>query len=142
MGGDDIWRNTRLNRNYIFNALGGKEWTMGKQNQNILSVSLRFTIQGGERYIPVDMPASIATKSIIYDYDRAYKPQLPTEFISHLTVGYKMNRKRLSHEIAVKMINLTGSESFGGWGYNHAENRPEKYMGAVVIPNISYKIDF
>ena len=42
-GGDGVWRNTRLNRNYIINALGGKEWKMGSQKQNMLSASLRFT---------------------------------------------------------------------------------------------------
>jgi hypothetical protein len=139
---DGVWRNTRLNRNYIFNALGGKEWTMGRQNQNILSVSLRFTIQGGERYIPIDETASIAAKDIVYDYSRAYDPQLPMEFISHFTVGYKINRKRTAHEITLKMFNVTGNKEFEGYFYNYRINKPEKFMGAVVIPNISYKIDF
>ncbi|MDR1729520.1 MAG: hypothetical protein LBR52_02540 [Prevotellaceae bacterium] len=26
LGGDGVWRNTRLDRNYVVNALGGKEW--------------------------------------------------------------------------------------------------------------------
>ena len=33
-GGDNIWRNTRLDRGYLFNALGGKEWIWGKQRQH------------------------------------------------------------------------------------------------------------
>jgi hypothetical protein len=142
MGGDDVWRNTRLNRNYIFNVLGGKEWKMGKQKQNILSASLRFTLQGGERYIPVDVEASIATKTLVYDDSRAYEPQLSPEFIGHFTVAYKINRNKLSHEIALKMYNFTGNEEFGGYFYNYRDNRPEMYKGAVVIPNISYRIEF
>jgi hypothetical protein len=51
-GGDSIWRNTRLNRNYLANALAGKEWKTGKQKQNIFGVNIRCTYQGGERYIP------------------------------------------------------------------------------------------
>ena len=139
---DDVWRNTRLNRNYIINALGGKEWKMGKQKQNMLSLSLRFTLQGGERYIPIDETASKAVQDIVYDNSRAYETQLSPEFISHFTIGYKINRDRLSHEISLKMVNVTGSEEFSGYYYNYRTDQPEKYMGAVVIPNISYKIEF
>jgi hypothetical protein len=142
MGGDGVWRNTRLNRNYIFNALGGKEWKTGKQKQNMLSLSLRFTLQGGEHYIPVDEAASRATQSIVYDNSRAFEPKLSPEFISHFTVAYKINRNKLSHEISLKMINVTGNKEFDGYFYNYREDKPEMYTGAVVIPNVSYKIEF
>ena len=137
-----MWRKTRLDRNYIINALGGKEWNMGKQKQNILSVSLRFTLQGGERYIPVNEAASIAIKEVVYDNSRAFEPQLSPEFIGHFTVGYTINRNKLAHEISMKMINVTGYKEFDGYFYNHKNDRPEMYMGSVVIPNISYKINF
>jgi hypothetical protein len=141
-GGDGVWRNTRLNRNYVLNALGGKEWKMGKQKQNMLSISLRFMLQGGERYIPIDEAASINEKRIVYDYSRAYEPQYSPEFISHFTFGYKINRDRLSHEFSLKMINVTGSKEFGGYYYNYKKNKPEIYRDAVSIPNISYKVEF
>ena len=142
MGGDDVWRNTRLNRNYIFNALGGREWKMGKQKQNMLSLSLRFTLQGGERYIPLNEAASIAAKTLVYDNAKAYEIQLSPEFITHFNIAYKINRNKLSHEFALKMINLTGNEEFSGYFYNYRKDRPEMYMGAVVIPNVCYKIEF
>ena len=137
-----MWRNTRLNRNYIINTLGGKEWKTGKQKQNILSVSLRFALQGGERYVPIDETASITAKEIVYNNSRAYETQLSPEFISHFTIGYKINRNKLAHEISLKMINVTGSQEFGGYYYNYRTDQPEMYLGAVVIPNISYKIEF
>jgi hypothetical protein len=140
-GGDGVWRNTRLNRNYIANALGGKEWKMGRQKQNMLSVSLRFTLQGGERYIPVDEDLSIAQKDIVYDNSRAYDLQFSPEFISHFTIGYKINRDRLSHEISLKMFNVTGNKEYM-YIYNFRNDRPELYGGAVTIPNICYKIEF
>jgi len=140
-GGDGIWRNTRLNRKYIFNALGGKEWNMGRQKQNMLSVSLRVTFQGGEHYIPIDDAAS-SFQSIVFDNERAFKPQLPPEFIGHFTIGYTINRNRLAHEISLKMTNVTGNKEFVGYIYNPKKERYELYMGAVVIPNICYKINF
>jgi hypothetical protein len=142
MGGDGVWRDTRLNRHYIINALGGKEWKMGRQQQNMLSVSVRFTYQGGEHYIPADEAASIATKSIVYDYSRAYRPQLPPEFVAHFTVGYKINRDRLAHEFCLKMINVTGNGEFIGYNYDYSANKPKMDWSAISIPNICYKIEF
>ena len=78
----------------------------------------------------------------MYDDSRAYEVQLSPEFISHFTVSYKINRNRVAHEISLKMYNLTGNKEFDGYFYNYRNNQPEMYMGAVVIPNISYKIEF
>jgi len=138
--GNGVWRNTRLNRNYIANALGGKEWKMGRQKQNILSTSLRFTLQGGERYIPIDEAASINEQKHIYDYSRAYEPQYPASFIGHFNIGYKINRQKLSHEFVMQIINFTGSKEYG-YGYNYFRYDP-LWAETHIIPNIYYKIEF
>jgi hypothetical protein len=141
-GGDGVWRDTRLNRNFLVNTLGGKEWKLGKHKQNILGVNLRISYQGGDRYIPIDEAASIAAQNLIYDNSRAYQAQLSPAFISHFTVSYKINKKNLSHEFAVKMINASGHEEFQGYEYNYRTNKPEMFRSAVSIPNISYKVEF
>ncbi|GHT67820.1 prevent-host-death protein [Bacteroidia bacterium] len=141
-GGDGVWRNTRLNRNFLVNALAGKEWKTGKQKQNILGVNIRCTYQGGDRYIPVDMPASKAQGTLVYDNSRAYEMQLEPAFISHLTVSYKINRKKLAHEFALKMINLTGYREFYGYRFNYRTGEPEMMRESVSIPNIYYKVTF
>jgi hypothetical protein len=142
-GGDGVWRNTRLNRNFIINALGGKEWKVGRQRQNMLNVSVRFTFQGGERYIPFDMAASQATKTVVFDYSRAYEPQQSPDFICHFTFGFKMNRDKLSHEFSVKMLNVTGNKEYGnGYFYNHKADKPETGSGAIVLPSVGYKLEF
>jgi hypothetical protein len=141
-GGDGVWRNTRLNRNFLINALGGKEWKLGKHKQNILGVNLRCSFQGGDRYIPVDEAASIATQAVVYDNSQAYEAQLPAAFVSHLTVSYKVNKKSRAHEIALKFINLNGYQEFGGYYYDFRENKPLMYRSAVIIPNFYYKIEF
>ena len=53
-GGDNVWRNTRLDKNYLLNLLAGKEWMVGKLKQNVLSLNGRLFFQGGERYTPVN----------------------------------------------------------------------------------------
>jgi hypothetical protein len=141
-GGDGVWRNTRLNRNYMINALAGREWKMGKRKQNILGVNIRCTYQGGDRYIPADMEASRMQEEVVYDNSRAYESQLEPAFISHLTVSYKINRRKTTHEFALKMINVTGYRELNGYRYNYRTGEAEMSRYAVSIPNVYYKIAF
>jgi hypothetical protein len=141
-GGDGVWRDTRLNRNFLVNALGGKEWKLGKHRQNVLGVNLRCSFQGGDRYIPVDEAASTAAQGVVYDNSQAYRAQLPTAFISHFTVSYRMHKKSLAHEIALKFINVNGYQEFSGYYYDFRKNEPVMYRSAVVIPNFYYKVEF
>ena len=78
-GGDGVWHNTRFNRRFILNTLIGKEWMVGSKRQNILSANAKFTLQGGERYSPLDHAASLAhpDKEAQYDETRAYSEQYP-----------------------------------------------------------------
>jgi hypothetical protein len=124
------------------NALAGKEWKTGRLKQNILGVNIRCTYQGGDRYIPADMSASGAQGTVVYDNSRAYDVQLEPAFISHLTVSYRINRRKTAHEIALKMINLTGYREFNGYRFNYRTGKPEMLRDAVSIPNIYYKIEF
>ena len=34
--GDNIWRNTRLDKNYLLKILAGKEWMVGRNKQNVI----------------------------------------------------------------------------------------------------------
>ena len=115
---------------------------MGDKKQDILSVSLRLTQQGGEHYIPVKEEDLIAIREIVYNNFRSLVPQLSPKFISNFTVGYKINRNRLAHEIGLKIVNITRNKDFSEYFYNYRDDKPEKYMRSVVIPNINYKIEF
>ncbi len=139
---DDVWRDTRFNLNFVFNLLGGKEWYVGKDNRNVFSVNARITYQGGERYTPVNQSASAIAESVIYDESRAYKNQLDPALITHLTVKYRLNNHRTSHEFALKILNLTNYKDFYGFRYNHKTKMAEENREAVMIPNVSYRIEF
>jgi hypothetical protein len=141
-GGDGVWRNTRLNRNYMVNALAGREWKTGKRKQNIFGVNIRCTYQGGDRYIPADMEASRIQGKVAYDDSRAYEAQLEPAFIAHLTMSYKINRRKTAHEFALKMINVTGYKELNGYYYNYRTGESEMSRDAVSIPNVYYKISF
>jgi len=143
-GGDGAWHSTRFNRNFIVNGLVGKEWMLGRNKQDILSVNLKTTLQGGDRYSPVDVEASLAhpDKEVQYDESRAYSKQFSPQVIVNGTVSYKINRRRVSHEFAVKALNLTGAKEYLGHEYNRQKGVIEPNTTTTSLPNISYKLEF
>lgn len=141
-GGDGIWRDTRLNRNFLLNALGGKEWKVGKHGQNIFNVNLKLSFQGGDRYSPINEAASEIEQDAVYDTSRAYEKQFSPAFVSNFTVSYKLNKEKLAHEFALKIINATGYKEFEGHFYNYHKRKVEAYRSSVVMPGISYKVEF
>lgn len=140
--GDHTWRNTRFNRGYVYNALAGKEWTTGRYKQNLISLNARMTLQGGNRYSPVNVHASQAAGDIVYDEQQAFSLQASPTFNLHFTGSYRINRKKKVHELAIKILNLTGAPDFYGYRYNAVTHSAEKDVATVIIPNLSYKLEF
>jgi hypothetical protein len=140
--GDGKWRNTRYNRNYVFNVLAGREWLTGRTKQNIFSANIRLSYQGGDRYAPIDLTASQREKEVVYIENYAFTKQYPPAFLCHFTVGYKINRKNLSHEFSLKAINATMNREYFGHQYNFVSRQVDLEHETIIVPNISYKIEF
>ena len=115
---------------------------VGRSHQNILGVSGKVTYQGGDRYSPIDDANSVIEKDAIYDETNPYSCHLSPMFLAHLTVSYRINRKHTSHEIAAKLINITGYKDYYGHRFNFQTNQVEAEREANIVPNISYKIYF
>ena len=141
-GGDGIWRNTRYNREFLINLLAGKEWQLGREKQNLLNINGKIAYQGGDRYIPVDYSASGNSGEIIYNYNKAFNESLDPTLFVHFTLNYKINKTKHASTWSINVINATGVKEFYGFRRNLQTGNIEKELEAIVIPNISYKIEF
>jgi len=143
-GGDGVWYDTRFNRNYIINGLIGKEWMVGRNNRNVLGVNLKLTLQGGDRYSPVDEQATLdhPDQTTQYDETQVYSNQLAPIFLANYTISYRMNRNRVSHEFAIKALNATGYQEYFRHEYNLKTGviEPRRIKNALL--NLVYRIDF
>jgi hypothetical protein len=139
-GGDGIWRNTRFNVNYVFNLLGGKEWTIRKKN--IFGINLKTSFTGGEYFVPIDLEKSVAQHSEVLDEANAYTHKLPDFFYLDLTITLRTNHKKYSGIWALQIRNLLNQHPDVGYVYNDFNRtiEPEKSLG--IIPLMSYKVEF
>ena len=141
-GGDNIWRSTRYNRNYLFNFLVGKEWQLGKNKQNVFSANIRLSYQGGDRYSPVNATQTFAESKVVYDETNAFSKQYTSSFLAHATMSYKINKKKTAHEFAIKILNATQQKDFYGYQFNYIKQTIDENSQIIFIPNLSYKIEF
>ncbi len=139
-GGDKVIRNTLYNRNYVIKLLFGKEWQTRKNN--IFSINGRLNYLGGSRMAPIDYESSINSQELIYDYSRIYEKRKPDVFQLDLTVSYKINKKNHSSSWALQVLNVLGHKENYGYIYNFKTGNVENDEVVVVVPSISYKIDF
>lgn len=141
-GGDKIWRNTRFNRNYLFNFLVGKEWAWGKSKQKTFGANIRFSYQGGDRYSPINAIASTKKQAVVFDETRAFSNQLTPSFITHFTLVYRVNKPKSTRELALKILNAGQFNEFYDFQYNYKSQSVHEHREAILIPNLSYKIEF
>jgi hypothetical protein len=141
-GADNVWRDTRYNKNFAFNFLIGKEWLLGKNKNKILSLNARMNYQGGDHYSPINTALSIVRQDVVFDETKAWSQQFSPAFVTHFTASYKLNKRKTTHESALKIINLTQFKEYLGFRYNHQSQTVDMDREATFIPNISYKIEF
>lgn len=140
-GGDGVERNTRFNRRFVVNALAGKEWTFGGNTRTrILGVNGKITWMGGERLTPVFYDP--VTEEVKDDGTRAFETRKPTVYYADVTVSYKVIKPGLTHNWSLQLINALGRKESYGYRYNLRSGTIDKEEELLMIPNISYKIEF
>lgn len=142
-GGDDVWRDTRFNRGYAYTLLGGKEWEFRSEDRlRFFGVNGRINFMGGVRYPPVDTETSHELREVMYDESDAFSRQEPTVFSVDVTLEYRNIRENFTSVWSLQVFNITGYKEFYGYRYNLAENTIEEDREMILLPNLSYKIEF
>jgi hypothetical protein len=143
-GGNGKTYNSRFNKNYVLTFLGGKEFVFDKKQgkTKILGINSRISIMGGHRILPINDELSYQEKEIYYDWSNPYQEQNPADFFLDLTINYRINKKKHSSIWTLQVKNLTGTPSNYMYQYNLKENNIENTSQTIMVPVISYKIEF
>jgi len=140
---DGIERNTRFNRNYVFNLMAGKEWQTAKNN--ILGANVRLNYLGGNRIEPIDMDASLQQHDVVYaekNENIAFSQKHDDLPVVSFTLSYRKNKLKYSSVWSLQVLNAGGAKQYSKDFYNIKTNTIDSQYDDLVIPNISYKIEF
>ena len=138
-GDDGVWRNSRYNKGIAVNILFGKEFFLS--NNRILGLNGRFNYIAGERYSPIDEAKSIQINDAGFDESKAFSEQLPSVAYLNITITYRTNKPKYSDIWAIQILNTLGAPQYQ-FVFNYRTMKVERQSLSVIVPVISYKIEF
>lgn len=146
-GSDGVERNTAFNGNYTTNFLIGKEFQLfsKKENakaKNTLVIDAKWTLNGGQRYIPIDLEASQHAGKAVYDYANAFNDKYEDYFRTDLKIGYKRNGEKITQEWSVNFQNITNHKNIFQQTYEPSSQQIVKRYQTGFLPIVQYKILF
>ncbi|MFN8309167.1 MAG: TonB-dependent receptor [Chitinophagales bacterium] len=139
---DGIWRNTVFNSNYVMNALGGKEFVVGRKKVNRIGVNAKILWRGGMRDTPIDLEASKLSGQTEYVHSNENSMRLPDYFRIDFGLNFRRNRKKWSWVLAVDVQNLINRQNIARRQYNRENGKIEDKKNLGIIPVFSYKVEF
>jgi hypothetical protein len=135
-------RNTAFNSGYICNLVGGKEFLVGKNNQNVIGANLRVIWRGGYRTIPLNMEESVLQNRDVRDYERAYETKAPDYFRVDVGVSFRKNKPNWSWIVSLDLQNATGRLNVADEFYSPETGNVESWYMNGLIPILNYRIEF
>ena len=135
---------TAFDGRYTFNALAGYAYTFkkAKTGQNILTFDVKVTRNGGGRYTPILLDASIASGTEVRDNSRAFGEQFPAYFRADFRIGFKRIGKKITQEWALDVQNITDQKNIFFQEFNSTTNGVSTTYQTGRLPIPLYRIYF
>lgn len=142
-GSDGVERNTAFNGKYVYNILAGKEWAVGRDKRNRISLDFKLTNAGGRAYTPIDLAASNAIGREVLSTD-AYSDFYDQYFRMDLKANYTINspKRKLSQTISLDIQNVTNHQNVFSQSYDSNNQDINTTYQLGLFPNVVYKLQF
>jgi hypothetical protein len=125
--GNDTLYHTKFNRRFIQNLVGGKEFRIGKNRQNLFGINAKLLWAGGNRgkFDPYN-------GEVIEDEQNRFGVQYGNYFRIDMNIIYRINQPRISHILSIDVQNITNRKN--------PLNQTKTHSG--ILPIAAYKIEF
>jgi hypothetical protein len=144
-GSDNVEHNTAFNGKFVYNILAGKDFKVGKEKRNVISIGIKMTQAGGRYYTPVDLAASQQAQTQVLQGDAySYTQRNPNFFRLDIKSGFTLNSKKykLSQSWSFDIQNVTNNQNVFAQRYNPLTNTVNTAYQIGFFPNFVYKIQF
>ena len=141
------WYQTQYSSNYNLVVVGGKEFSVGKKatKKKILGLNGRLLLNGGLRYTPLDLEASIAQQRSVREAE-PFGKRLPYYMRLDLGVYFHISGRKLAQRIGLQVQNLTSRENIYSrdefFDVDSQKIRVSDSFQTTILPILSYRIEF
>lgn len=145
LGSDGVEHNTAFNGKYVYNLLGGKEFSVGKGRRNKISADLKITNAGGRYYTPIDLQASQLRGNTQLKADEfAYTSRYDDYFRMDFKAGFVWNgkRRKISQTFSLDIQNVTNHQNVFSQTYDNGSRNITTTYQLGLFPNFIYKVQF
>ncbi|MBI4645603.1 MAG: TonB-dependent receptor [Bacteroidia bacterium] len=144
-GSDNVYRDTDYNGNYILNFICAKEFRTGERSS--VTIGTKITLAGNKRYGPVDSTQTILQGEIIYIDSLRNSLQFKDYFRTDIKINYKINYKKITHEIGLDLVNIFSTKNVLKLTYapdpaDPSANAIREEYQLGFLPLFYYRIDF
>jgi hypothetical protein len=141
-GKNKVTHNTSYNGGYVLNALCGYEMALGKSKNRTLSLDLKYTLAGGNRYTPIDVEKSKLYNTAIYNDDEAFTKKYQDYSRFDVKLSFKSNRKKTSQILFVVVENIFDTPNILRESYDVETQTIHKEYQLGLFPYAGYRIEF
>lgn len=134
--------NTRYDRGYQLNVIGGKEFKLNTSGRRLLGLNGKILYSGGLRESLIDLNASRASGETEIVPGEYFTQKGPAYFRADISAYYKFNTKKSTHTILLEIQNVTNHENYYASVFDSDKGQIKRYNQMGFFPNISYRIDF
>ena len=125
--------------------MAGREFEIGKNK--VLGLGVKVTGAGGKRKGIIDPVESAEQGEVIFLDEGFNEDKFKDYFRFDIKTTYKINKEKVTHEIGLDLVNLTGAQNI--LNYSYAPNSTPDLNDDVVenyqlgfLPIFYYRIDF
>lgn len=138
--------NSAFNGNFTFNSLVGYEFRFKQKEKAKMTKSLtldtKFTYNGGKRYTPVLITESLAAGYEIRDWTNTNTARYPDYIKLNFRIAYKMVGKKVTHEWAADIQNITNQKNVFVQEFNAKSGEWQTTYQTGFLPIGQYRIYF
>jgi len=142
--GDKRHYNTYYNTRYVSNLLFGKDFYVGRNKKNSISINAKYVIRGGYRFTPVDEYKTMKSKRIIYETSASYGDQLPSFSRLDAGINFRKNHSFYSWIVMLDIQNAINRKNVfrRRFSFENGKIVSSDVLSLGIIPVINFRVEF
>lgn len=138
---DGVQRDTRFNAGFATTWLAGKEFKVGKNQNNSFGVNFRALWNGGGRFFNFDLTASRNAGFGIRDFEGGYSLDGGDYVRIDLRLNYRVNKPKYAATLSLDLQNATNRVNVFNYFYNSSTGQLQANEQLGLVPVLNLRVE-